>query len=144
MNYGVVVIDSLSGIPPEAMPSLKILALYGRLVINKQSDYSSLFEKAISYQTPDDLIAAINTMLPPDIELNTPSQDIRYRHVVKEDNQYYIIFNEGTNIITSKLKVSATGKRQLIDAATAEAVKLGADETLTFSPHELKIIRVTN
>jgi len=144
MNYGVLVIDSLSNIPPEAMLSLKILAMNGRLVINRHAEYSSLFEKVISYQTPDDLIAAINTKLPPDIEMNTPSQDIRYRHVVKEDNHYYIIFNEGTNIITSKLKVSATGKRQLIDAATAAAVKLSADETLTFSPHELKIIRVTN
>jgi hypothetical protein len=144
MNYGVVVIDSLSGIPPGAMPSLKILAMHGRLVINKQSDCSSLFEKVISYQTPDDLIAAINTKLPPDIELNTPSQDIRYRHVIKGDNQYYIIFNEGSNIITTKLKVSANGKRQLIDPATAVAIKLSSDETLTFSPHELKIIWVTN
>src|SRR5664280_2165550 len=144
MNYGVLVIDSLSNIPPEAMLSLKILAMNGRLVINRHAEYYSLFEKVISYQTPDDLIAAINTKLPPDIEMNNPSQDIRYRHVVKEDNHYYIIFNEGTNIITSKLKVSATGKRQLIDAATAAAVKLSADETLTFSPHELKIIRVTN
>jgi hypothetical protein len=143
MNYGVVAIDSLSGIPPEAIPSLKILARYGRLVINKQSEYPSLFEKAISYQTPDDLITAINKKLPIDLEMAIPSQDIRYRHVIKGDNQYYIIFNEGANIITSKIKVSVTGNLQLIDPATAVAVKLRADETLTFSPHELKIIRVT-
>jgi len=144
MIYGVLVLDSLSTIPSEAIPSLKILATNGRLIVNKKSDYSSLFSGAIVYQTPDNLMTALNKKLPSDIKLTTPAEDIRYRHVVKGKDDYYIIFNEGSNEISSKIEITIKGTRQLINPATAETVNWGVDELLSFKPHELKIIRVTN
>jgi len=141
MNYSTIIIDSLSNIPMEARPLLKILAANGRLIINKYSGYSFLFDGAVIYQTSDDLIAAIAKKILPDISLNTPSEDIRYRHVIKGNDHYYIVFNEGTNAISTKIKVSVKGTLQLLNPSTAETVNLTADETIYFKPHELKIVR---
>ena len=143
MNYGLVIIDSLSIIPPEAISSLKALAMNGRLIINKHADFSSLFKGAKLYQTPDNLVEAIDKKIIPDLSLTTPSEDIRYRHVVKETGNYYIIFNEGSNVVSSKLRITTKGNRQLLNPATAEAINLGADENVSFKPHELKIVMVT-
>jgi hypothetical protein len=143
MNYGLVIIDSLSIIPPEAISSLKALAMNGRLIINKHTDFSSLFKGAKLYQTPDNLVEAIDKKIIPDLSLTTPSEDIRYRHVVKETGNYYIIFNEGSNVVSSKLRIATKGNRQLLNPANAEALNLGADENVSFKPHELKIVMVT-
>jgi hypothetical protein len=142
MNYGLVIIDSLSNIPSEAISSLKILAGSGRLIINKHSDFSSLFKGAKLYQTSENLAEAIDKEILPDLNLTTPSEDIRYRHVVKETGNYYIIFNEGSNVVSSKLKIATKGSRQLLNPSTAEAVNLGEDENVSFKPHELKIVMI--
>jgi len=143
MNYGLVIIDSLSIIPRQAISSLKALAMNGRLIINKHADFSSLFKGAKLYQTPDNLVEAIDKKIIPDLSLTTPSEDIRYRHVVKETGNYYIIFNEGSNVVSSKLRIATKGNRQLLNPATAEAINLGADENVSFKPHELKIVMVS-
>ena len=143
MNYGLVIIDSLSIIPRQAISSLKALAMNGRLIINKHTDFSSLFKGAKLYQTPDNLVEAIDKKIIPDLSLTTPSEDIRYRHVVKETGNYYIIFNEGSNVVSSKLRIATKGNRQLLNPANAEALNLGADENVSFKPHELKIVMVT-
>ena len=143
MNYGLVIIDSLSIIPRQAISSLKALAMNGRLIINKHADFSSLFKGAKLYQTPDNLVEAIDKEIIPDLSLTTPSEDIRYRHVVKETGNYYIIFNEGSNVVSSKLRITTKGNRQLLNPANAEALNLGADENVSFKPHELKIVMVS-
>jgi alpha-L-rhamnosidase len=142
MNYGLVILDSLSNLPSEVISSLKVLAGNGRLIINKNANFSSLFKGAKLYQTPDNLTEAINKEIPPDFDLITPSEDIRYRHIVKGTEDYYIIFNEGSNLVSSKLKIAVKGNYQLLNPATADAVNLSADENVTFKPHELKIVRV--
>jgi hypothetical protein len=144
MNYGIIVIDSLSDIPQKALPLLKKLARNGRLIINGNSVYSSLFRGAIVYKTADNFIKALDNKTSPDIYLTTPSEDIRYRHVVKGSDNYYIVFNEGPGEVSTKLKLGAKGNRQLLNPVTAEAFNLNEDEAISFKPHELKIIRVNN
>jgi hypothetical protein len=144
MDYSVIVIDSLSDMPPKAIPLLKKLARNGRLIINKSSAYSSLFNGAMIYQTPVNMIAEIDNKILPDIDLGTPSEDIRYRHIVKGSNHYYIVFNEGTGDVSLKLKIAVKGNRQLLNPSTAEAVNLSEDEYVSFKPHELRIVRVNN
>jgi hypothetical protein len=142
MNYNIIILDSLTDISTEAESMLKILAANGRLIINKQSGFSSVLKGAVTYQKPEDLITAIENKILPDISLTTPSEDIRYRHVAKGNDHYYIIFNEGSNNISTNFTTMVKGSRQLINPATAEAKNLSVDEIVTFKPHELKIIRV--
>ena len=142
MHYGALIIDSMSVMPPQAIPLLKILADNGRLIINKSAEYSSFFKGSVVYQTPENLIAAINKITLPDITMTTPSEDIRYRHVVKGGDHYYIIFNEGKGELSADLNISVKGNRQLINPVTMEAVNLNDGENVLLKPHELKILRV--
>lgn len=142
MNYGIIIIDSLSDMPTKAIPLLKILAGNGRLVINKYSAYSSWFKGSVIYQTPDKMISDIDNKILPDFELTTPSQSIRYRHVMKGNYHYYMVFNEGESAVSTKIKLTTDANRQLLSPFTDECVNLRADETILFKPHELKILRI--
>lgn len=144
MNYGAIIIDTLSNLPQKAIPLLEKLAMSGRLIINENSDFSSPFKGAVVYQTPDDLIRAIENKISPDLTLTTPSENIRYRHVVKGSDHYYMVFNEGETDVSTKLLIPVTGKCQLLNPSTAEAVILSAGEIINFKPHELKVVRVNN
>jgi hypothetical protein len=143
MNYRVIIIDTLSNMPQKAIPLLKKLAMNGRLIINESSGYSSLFKGAVVYKTPDNLIMAIENKISPDLSLTTPSENIRYRHTIKGSDHYYIVFNEGETDVSTKLIIPVTGKCQLLNPSTAEAVTLNTNEIINFKPHELKIVRVS-
>lgn len=144
MNYGAIIIDSLSYLPPEVSLLLKKLARNGRLIINENSGYSSMFKGTIVYKTPENLITAINNKILADLSLTTPSENIRYRHVVKGSDHYYIVFNEGESVVSTKLKIPVKGNRQFLDPSTAEVVNVSDDDDIHFKPHELKILRINN
>lgn len=144
MNYGILIIDSLSDIPTKAKPSLKKLATNGRLIINKYSACASLFKGIVTFDTPESLTDAIHRKILPDISLSTQSGDIRYRHIIKGNDHFYIIFNEGPNKISTKLYISAKGSWQLLSPQTAKAAKVNLNENISIKPHELIILRVIN
>jgi hypothetical protein len=144
MNYGAIVLDSLSYMPPKAISLLKKLSKAGRLIIRKDSEYASLFKGALLYETPYDLITSIDKVITPDLVLATASESIRYRHVVKGNDHYYIIFNEDSVDVTTKLKIPVPGNRQFLNPETAEALFSDKEEMVHFKPHELKILRVNN
>jgi hypothetical protein len=142
MNYGVLIIDSLSDIPPRAIPLLKTLADNGRLIINETSVYSSKFKGAFVFKTTNSLMNVLDKIIQPDLILVTPSRDIRYRHVIKGTDNYYIVFNEGRDEVSSRLLLSAKGNCQLLNPYTTEAIGLSKSEVVSFRPYELKIVRV--
>jgi len=144
MNYGAIILDSLSYLPPKAKPLLKKLARNGRLIIREDSKFAVMFKRAMIYKTPDDLISAIDKTISPDLILTPASENIRYRHVVKGRDHFYIIFNEEAEEVTTKIKLQATGNLQWLNPFTSEAVNTREDEIVHFKPHELKILRVNN
>jgi hypothetical protein len=142
MNYGAIILDSLSYLPPKAKPLLKILARNGRLIISEDSEFAGMFTRAQIYKTPENLITAIDKIISPDLILTPASKSIRYRHVVKDKDHYYIIFNEEASDVTTKLKIPVNGNFQFLNPFTAEVVNVSKDEFVRFEPHELKILRV--
>ncbi len=144
MNYGAIILDSLSDLPPKAIPLLKKLAGKGRLIIREDSEFASRFKGATFYKTPHELISAIDKIIAPDLFLTFASENIRYRHVVKGNDHYYILFNEEESDVTTTLKIPVQGNRQFLNPVTAEAVHVNEDEIVHFKPHELKILRVNN
>jgi hypothetical protein len=144
MNYRAVILDSLSYMPPEALPFLKKLARTGRLIVRADSEYEKVFKRAPIYKNSDDLVSEINKLVSRDLSLVTPSVNIRYRHVIKNSDHYYIIFNEEESDVITKLNIHVRGNRQFINPSTAEAVNAGNDENVHFKPHELKILRIYN
>jgi hypothetical protein len=144
MDYKALIIDSLSFLPEQAIPFLRILADKQRLIINKNSPYSSILKGARIVNTPEDLDGVIDRIIHHDIIITPASESIRYRHVVKGGDHYYIIFNEEDGEVTTKIKIAATGNHQWINPQTAEAVEAQDDEIVQFKSHQLKILRISN
>jgi hypothetical protein len=142
MNYGAIILDSLSYLPPKAISLLKKLAGKGRLIVREDSKFSSMFKGARLYKSPHDLISAIDKIIVPDLVLNPASENIRYRHVVKGSDHFYIIFNEESGAVTTQLQIPVKGTRQFLNPFTSEAVNVSENESVYFKPHELKILRV--
>lgn len=140
MLYSSLILDSLSYIPEEVKPSLKILADNGRLIVWKSSQYSSAFKGAQIVNTPAELLASIDKLIKPDIILNPSSENIRYRHVIKGGDDYYILFNEEKTEVSAKIKLSAPGKYQWLNPYTAKVNVAKADNETVFLPHELKVL----
>jgi hypothetical protein len=144
MTYKAIVLDTISFLPPYLRSALKKLAKNKHLIINADSKYASDFKGAYIYRTPDDLINAVNKITEPDILLTDASENIRYRHVVKSNDHFYIIFNEEGTEVKTGFRLQVSGKRQWIDPYTAGVTQAGAEEIITLKPHELKILEVYN
>jgi hypothetical protein len=167
MHYRAVVLDGLEYLPKEAVPLLERLAVGGRLIVfgdcpaaksllqnsprplagegpgvraaGTATDSRSLIGMRQA-RTPQELLAAINRLIPPDVTLQPPSEAIRYRHVVKGDRHFYIFFNEESAAVTATIRLANSGKRQWLDASTGAATDAAAERPITFAPHELKLL----
>ncbi len=141
MHYKVLVADNMPHIPPRAIPLLKKLAKKGRLLFWKDSPFAAMFKGARVLQTPAELLAAVNDFTAPDLTLSPASEDIRYRHVVKEGAHYYILFNEGAENVTANMKFSVSGPFQWLDPSTGQASAWPENTSVTFAPYELKVLK---
>jgi hypothetical protein len=140
MTYKLLIIDSLSYLPFEAKPFLEKIAEKGQLVINKGSRFAEIFPEARTYGQPDELIAEISRITPADLIVYPPSTGIRYRHVVKGGNHYYIIFNEEEKDEHIRLKIPLKGNFKWLDPYTGAATGMDPESEIQIKPHELKIL----
>jgi hypothetical protein len=140
MLYQILIVDSLSYMPEQAVPFLQLLADNGRLIVMKNSQYSTLFKNANVVRSPEEMIFAINKQIRPDIILKPASESIRYRHIIKGGDHYYILFNEEQSEVTLKLDLSVPGKYHWINLYNAIVSKPSSDNSISFKPHELKVL----
>jgi len=142
MTYSAVIIDSLSYIPPRAINLLRKLARNKHLIVRDDSKLTSMCRGALVYGTPDELKAAINKITEPDIILIPPTENIRYRHVEKDGDHYYMLFNEENAEVATAIGMKVRGTRQWIDPFTAEVTESMENETIHFRPYEMKLLRI--
>ncbi|MBK7132031.1 MAG: hypothetical protein IPH69_04155 [Bacteroidales bacterium] len=140
MLYRTLIIDSLSFIPEQVVPALKIIAGNGRLIVWKDTKYSTYFKGARIVSSQAELVSAIDKLIKPDLILTPASSNIRYRHVVKGGDHYYIFFNEENTEVSTRLSVPVKGKYQWIDPKTAIIHDYSSDNNISFKPHELKVL----
>ena len=86
---------------------------------------------------------AIRELTDPDIILSPASENIRYRHVVKGSDHYYILFNEEYGDVTTKFTFPVTGRFQWLDPYTAQSTDASAGEMVSFLPHDLKLLGIS-
>ena len=142
MNYEVLILDSLTYIPSGAIRSLKKLARRRRLIINGNSEFASSFRGALIYKTPAGLIDAVNKISRPDLSLSPHSENIRYRHVIKDEDHYYLIFNEEATEVKATITVPVAGSWQWIDPFTSEITTPQQNQTVHLDPHAIKVLRI--
>ena len=142
MNYKVLVIDSLSHLPDEVIPILKKLARDKRLIFWKGSQFSESFGKELVAKTPEELISAIDKFSIPDIYLSPASENIRVRHVIKDEVHYYMIFNEEANDVKTQLSFPIKGRPEWLNLQTGQPTLSFSGELVTLKAHEFKLLRI--
>jgi hypothetical protein len=123
MNYGVLVIEGRPSLTPAIEKKLAPLRTAGRVVHFDPSD------SAVFGDSEKKFIGAITATCTPDIELSTPAKSLRVRHVVREDRDFYLFFNESSEPLSTSLKLWPKGDCVWIDSSTAAAIS--ADNPLS-------------
>jgi len=122
---------------------LQKLARNGRLIFWKNSQFSGLFRGAHITESPGELVAAVNALAQPDILLSPATKNVRVRHVIKADDHYYLLFNEETGEVKTRITLSANGLFEWLDPKTGgKATSASPGDTVSFGPHELKLLKV--
>jgi hypothetical protein len=143
MHYKALIIDSLLYMPPEAKPLLQKLARNGRLIFWKNSQFSGLFKGVRIAGTPEELLSAVNELSDSDILLSPYSENLRVRHVIKENNHYYMLFNEEASEIKTRLTFSVEGRLEWLDPQTGQAASASSGDPVSFRPHEFKLLKIS-
>ena len=142
MNYKAVILDGLKNMPEEIIPALQKLEANQQLIIFGESPFSKIFPGATTAQNPEDLKAAISRLIQPDLLLEPSSENIRYRHVIKNGIHYYILFNEEDTAVKTDINIPVKGKKYWLDEYSGEARKVQRNKPVDFQRHELKIVMV--
>ena len=140
MHYNALILDSLSYIPEKAIPFLETLAANGKLIVWRDSQYSAMLKGARVINSDEEMVAAVDILITPDIILNPSSENIRYRHVEKDGDHYYILFNEEESTVTTNLELSVQGKCWWLNPYSAEVSEVSSNNSLLLKPHELKVL----
>lgn len=141
MDYKAVIIEN--GLVPkkEHLPYIEKIANSGRLIAFDKNAKKT-FENVISANDEKALIAALNSLVAPDVNMSPASKAIRCRHVVKGGLHFYMLFNEELTTVSTNLSVNAIGTREWWDLATGEAAEIATGHHVEFSPGEIKLLCV--
>jgi hypothetical protein len=145
MHYHAVILDGLSTVLAKALPALRKLAVNGRLIVwNSSPPGVAGLKGSRLVKSPDDLVQAIEGRIKPDLTLVPASQNIRYRHVIKGREHFYMLFNEESEAVTVRIDVTVKGRRKWLDPFAAESSRASADEPVVFQPHKMKLLHVAS
>ena len=142
MDYRAVVLDGIPHLPDGALPVLRQLAAAGRLILWKDSPHAGRLAGAKGAQSADELVAAIDALITPDVILEPASLDIRVRHVIKDGRHFYLFFNEESRDVATTITVNVPGLRHWWNPMTADVAEAKAGERSLFAPHEMKLLCV--
>ncbi len=144
MIYNAVILDSLTSLPETLAPILKRISGYHKLIINSSSSYAARFPEAQFYKNEEELKNEINKIVKSEITLNPASQNIRFRHVLKGDYHYFILFNEENSVVSTTITTQIKTPGKWFNPYTAETIDVVPDQKVIFKPYELKVLIFNN
>ncbi|NLA49018.1 MAG: hypothetical protein GX876_06095, partial [Bacteroidales bacterium] len=149
MVYRALIVDSLSHVPRRVLPKLKKLARQKHLILRNDSKLASVCNGALVYGSPDELRAAVNKITSPGIVLSPPSENIRCRHVEKDGDHYFMLFNEENSEVRTNISLEIEDSRQYtgqtrewIDPFSGNTTISEISEAVDFRPFEMKLLRI--
>ncbi|MAS32524.1 MAG: hypothetical protein CL610_00870 [Anaerolineaceae bacterium] len=123
-HYAVLIVDDAPA--TATLPLVEQLEQAGRVVRWSEDRAGSM--------------AALRTKVTADVSLAAAEPGLRMRHVRKADADWYILFNEGTTDIDTRLSVHAAGNAHLIDPVRMDAEPF--DGRLRLEAHGLRVLVV--
>lgn len=135
MRYDVLIVDDAANLPAEAQPALNALAEAGRLVLWKRE---SQWPGAVTVQDASGLVAAIDAAAAPDVTISPACPELRVRHLRKNGDDFYLLFNEGAAAIEFSLQTAVPGRRLELDAVSG-SVDGESDGTISLPAYGTKL-----
>jgi hypothetical protein len=128
MHYRALILEED---PPEkATAAIDILAKAGRVIRWQQATQDS------------ELVALIDGLISPDVQVSPGAPDLRARHVQKGGTDYYLLFNEGTGDLELRLNLSAKGKWTLLDPTAGGRQVVPNGSPIRLAAHDLQVLAV--
>jgi hypothetical protein len=115
--------------PQQAKDALEKLRQSGRLIIWNEINGE------------ENLLKNLNPLIQKDISISPRNKDLRFRHVQKNDADFYILFNEGEDQIQTTFDFSAKGNISLLDIETGEK-QPSVSNLITMAPHQVVVVMV--
>ena len=138
IHYEMLIIESPMALPPAAKPALAKLARAGRLLIWAPTGRRIPIPGARHCRTANSLITSISRLLPQDLIVQPHHPDVRYRHLIKNDNHYYLLSNEGPHTIRITV-ITHVGRQGWWFNPWTVQTTLAEDQPITLSPHETRV-----
>lgn len=140
MHYKTLIIDNIGALSPRAAPALQTLAGAGRLIA--WQDETVAFAGAVHTHTAQELVAALDRLITPDIVVEPTQPDLRYRHIIKDKTDYYILCNEGMNHIRTTLRVAPQGPKSWFDPFHVQEIATADPLELELAPYTIQILQI--
>ncbi len=118
--------------PDQTQPMSQVLDRAGRLVRWREGE------------SEQDLLRAIDRLIPADVQVSPPTPDLRIRHVIKNGIHCYLLFNEGEQDIAARFVLSARGNWHLLDAETGKSRMIDPDTPLNMPAHVMQVLMIVD
>jgi hypothetical protein len=142
MHYKAIILDTLPSVPGKTATILKQLSNHRRLIVYHGSENKISFENSFLAGNEKELLHELDKLAEPDLITEPHTHNLRYRHVVRGNDHYYIIHNEESDSVKAGIFFAAKGKIQWLDLVTAEGIAGEQGERIIFRPYELKLVKV--
>ena len=138
-HYEVLVVDGLQNFPPEVLPLLGQLGRARRLI--EWSDQGIPLSGSLPSRNAEDMTSLLRTGTSPDLRLTPPQPDLRYRHVTKDGEDYYFLFNEGQAALEFTIESSLNRELFRLDPWTGKVTMTGK---ITLEAHQTLLLCSTH
>jgi len=89
-------------------------------------------------------VKKIDRLIRPDIQITPQTEDLRIRHVTKNGDDYYILFNEGQEDIQFIPEINDKNSGVLLDPYYNDVTfRWFSGKAITLAKHEIKILMIT-
>jgi hypothetical protein len=129
MHYAALIVED---------PALLTPAISQRLAPMQQAGHVILYQP----DAPQALLDALRALRPRDVETELPAPGLRFRHLLKNGEHFYILFNETAGEIDTALTVSARGRMNWINPATGTPRAAESPLRLSLRAHEIALLQV--
>jgi hypothetical protein len=126
MHYQVLITEHKAGSSAER--ALRMLEETGRLI---------RYEQGMSDQ---ELVRRIDLVVSPDVKAMPHTSGLRVRHMVKDGQHYYLLFNEERHALETQLRLSCCEHGVIFDPYTGDQREFDSNTPLMLSGHELKVV----
>ena len=119
--------------PQKAQSAIEVLEKAGRIIYWRDDIEGNTF------------IKSIDRLVKPDVQITPQTKDLRVRHIIKNGNDFYILFNEGENDIRFSLDLNERESGVLVDPYKHDVtLEWSRGKPIELSRHAIRILITTN